>query len=104
MVRLWRVRVGETPIMFLGPFAVEAGRAQRGLRRACWCKRACDAAEAAGETPVVLVGDEAYFCRVGFSAALAREVVLPGPVDQNRVLAISFSSSGGALTGRVERL
>ena len=103
VVRQWRVRAGETPIVFLGPIAVEADERSSGVG-GLLVQAARDAAKAAGEHAIVLVGDEAYFSRFGFSAALAREVVLPGPVDQNRVLAISFSSSGGALTGRVERL
>ena len=64
-------------------------------------EQACAAAKAAGETAVVLVGDEPYFRRFGFSADLAREVRLPGPVDQNRVLAAAFTPEGRRLAGMI---
>jgi predicted N-acetyltransferase YhbS len=81
-VRQWQIRVGETPAIFLGPLA----------------------AQAAGFPAVVLVGDEPYFGRVGFSAAPAKAIVLPGPVDQRRVLVRALVPGGaddlaGAVVG-----
>src|SRR5689334_2510931 len=67
--RMWRVRVGGQRVTFLGPFAVEQGERNAGFG-ARLVARACEAAQAAGETHVVLVGDEPYFGRVGFSNAL----------------------------------
>lgn len=84
-VRMWKVHVGGTPAIFLGPLAVEADARKHGTG-AHLVAAACDAAEAAGYPIVLLVGDEPYFSRVGFAAAPAREVRLPGPVDQRRVL------------------
>ncbi len=84
VVRLWRVRVGDQPVVFLGPLAVEESERRHGLG-ATLVQRACDAAVAAGEPAVVLVGDLPYFQRVGF--AVAPDVALPGPVDARRVLA-----------------
>ena len=83
--RMWRVQVAGRPVVFLGPFAVEQGERNAGFG-ARLIARACEAAEAAGESHVVLVGDEAYFARVGFAAAPGRQVRTPGPVDQRRVL------------------
>ena len=60
---------------------------------------ACEAAKAAGEAAIVLVGDEPYFERFGFSAAAARDVRLPGPVDPRRVLAAVFGDA--VLSGMV---
>jgi len=84
-VRQWRVRVGDAPIVFLGPLAVDVEARSGGLGRLLTA-RACDAAAAAGETAVLLVGDEAFFASVGFTAAGAADIRLPGPVDQRRVL------------------
>ena len=89
VVRMWRVRVGDQPITFLGPLAVDEDERKHGLG-AQLVNRACDAAEAAGEAAVVLVGDRPFFSRVGF--AVAPEVVMPGPVDPRRVLARMFGS------------
>ena len=99
-VRMWRVAVGGHPVMFLGPFAVEQGERSAGFgARLIQC--ACEAALAGGESHVVLVGDEAYFSRVGFSTAAGRDVILPGPVDQRRVL-VRALTPGPQLVGRVE--
>jgi predicted N-acetyltransferase YhbS len=89
VVRMWRVRVGDQPVVFLGPLAVDAGQRKAGLG-GLLVVRALHAAEAAGEACVLLVGDAPYFGRFGFDAALAEDVRLPGPVDQRRVLAKAF--------------
>jgi len=85
-VRLWPIAIGETPAILLGPFAVDEAERSAGVGAAL-IRRACDAAAAAGHRLVLLVGDEAYFAPMGFSAAAARAVRLPGPVDRNRLLA-----------------
>ncbi len=86
-VRMWRVKAGDQPIVFLGPLAVEESARKHGLG-AQLVERACAAAEAAGEAAVVLVGDVPFFGRVGFD--IAADVALPGPVDPTRVLVRTF--------------
>src|SRR5512138_3570385 len=54
VVRMWRVQVGDQPIVFLGPLAVEESERKYGLGAAL-VERACAATEAAGEAAVVLV-------------------------------------------------
>lgn len=103
VVRQWRVRVGGTPVVFLGPIAVETDERSGGVG-GLLVQAACDAAKAAGECAIVLVGDEPYFGKFGFSAALARDVVLPSPVDQRRVLAAAFAPAGEALSGPIQAL
>lgn len=103
VARMWRVKVGGRPVMFLGPFAVEQGERNAGFG-ARLIARACEAAAEAGESHVLLVGDEAYFGRVGFAAAPGRDVVLPGPVDQNRVLVRALKADAGEIAGRVTAL
>ncbi|HLZ76929.1 N-acetyltransferase [Phenylobacterium sp.] len=99
--RMWHVRVGGQPVMFLGPFAVELGERNAGFG-ARLIARACEAAQAAGQSHVVLVGDETYFSRVGFATAPGRAVILPGPVDQRRVLVRALTAEAGELAGPVE--
>jgi predicted N-acetyltransferase YhbS len=99
--RMWHVRVGGQRVMFLGPFAVELGERNAGFG-ARMITRACEAARAAGASHVVLVGDEAYFGRVGFAAAPGRQVVLPGPVDQRRVLVRALVENAAELAGPIE--
>lgn len=89
-VRLWPVRIGATPAALLGPIAVAHSERGAGVGQAL-VRAACRAAEAAGHRLVVLVGDEAFFGVAGFSAAPARAVRMPGPVDQRRVLVRALS-------------
>src|ERR1700761_1764219 len=65
VVRMWRVRVGVTPVVFLGPLAVDSGQRSVGVGGGL-VERACEAARQAGETAVLLVGDGPYFSRFGF--------------------------------------
>ena len=96
-VRMWKIHIGATPAIFLGPLAVAADQRKFGTG-GMLVQRACQAAEAAGWPVVLLVGDEPYFQRFGFSAAQTAQVRLPGPVDQRRVLA---RGAGAPLAGPV---
>jgi predicted N-acetyltransferase YhbS len=99
-VRMWRIRVGETPVVFLGPIAVDHAERRAGLG-ARLVEAACDAAKAAGETVVLLVGDAPYFSRAGFTAEQTARVRLPGPVDQRRVLAVGLDGPAPTLAGDI---
>lgn len=91
-VRLWDIRVGDIPAVFLGPIAVDAALRSGGMGAAL--VQAC--LGHAGETGVLLVGDPPYFSRFGFQAApLAR---LPGPVDQRRVMWRGPGEPAGAVS------
>ena len=82
-VRLWRIKVGQTPAVFLGPIAVDEVRRKSGL--GADLVHAClEHARAQGIVGVLLVGDPPYFNRFGFRAAPG--AVLAGPVDQARVM------------------
>jgi len=101
-VRLWPVTIGETPALLLGPFAVDGAHRSQGLGAAL-ITRACEAAAEAGHALIVLVGDVDYFGPLGFS--IARDVVMPGPVDQRRVLVRALKAGAGdELMGVVARL
>jgi predicted N-acetyltransferase YhbS len=91
--RLWPVTAGAAPALLLGPFAVDDAFRHRGLGGAL-IRHACEAAAGAGHGLILLVGDEPYFAPLGFSAQPARRLILPGPVDQRRVLARALK--GGA--------
>ena len=93
-VRMWKVHVGGQAAIFLGPLAVMADVRKFGTGGEL--VRQASALAAKAGYPVLLVGDEPYFGRFGFSAAAASGVRLPGPVDQRRVL-----SKGAVLAGPV---
>jgi predicted N-acetyltransferase YhbS len=84
-VRQWPVLIGETPVIFLGPFAVDPQWRRRKLGRRL-IARACEAAAVAGERLVLLVGDASYFGPLGFEQVPAGRLAFPGPVDPRRIL------------------
>lgn len=90
-VRLWRIRVGETSCLFLGPIAVERSERSEGLGAAL--VQACiDQARTSGSAGILLVGDAPYFGRFGF--ARIEGVALPGPVDPERLLWLPIGRDG----------
>lgn len=81
--RMWPVLVGSRRVAFLGPLAVEPGVRHAGLG-ARLVEAACEAAERAGLSEVLLVGDGSFFGRLGF--VVAPGVRMPGPTDPRRIL------------------
>jgi predicted N-acetyltransferase YhbS len=77
--------IGETPAFLLGPLIVEPVFRSQGIGEAL-VKASLDAARDAGAGLAILVGDEPYYARMGFSKAPPGRIVLPGPVDPARVL------------------
>jgi predicted N-acetyltransferase YhbS len=92
-VRQWAVKVGESPAVFLGPIVVEPEYRSHGLG-ATLIEHACAAATRGGHDVIVLVGDMPFFGPLGFTQAPG--VVMPGPVDQRRVLARALKPGANA--------
>jgi predicted N-acetyltransferase YhbS len=84
-VRQLPVLVGDTKALLLGPLTVEPPFRSRGVGRAL-LDRALGEAKARGHRLVLLVGDEAYYGRVGFKAVPKGRASMPGPVDYSRLL------------------
>jgi predicted N-acetyltransferase YhbS len=84
-VRLLPVVIGQTSALLLGPLTVEPPFRGRGIGRAL-LERALGEAKARGHRLVLLVGDEAYYSRVGFKAVPKGRATMPGPVDYSRLL------------------
>jgi len=84
-VRQLPICIGDTPAVLLGPLTVEPPFRSRGIGRAL-LDRALTDAKAAGQTLVVLVGDEAYYSRAGFKMIPKGRADMPGPVDHRRLL------------------
>ncbi len=84
-VRQLPVCIGDTKALLLGPLTVEPPFRGRGVGQAL-LERALSEAKAKGHRLVLLVGDEAYYSRIGFKKVEKGRVTMPGPVDHNRVL------------------
>jgi predicted N-acetyltransferase YhbS len=84
-VRQLPILIGDTPALLLGPLTVEPPFRSRGIGRAL-LDRALKDAKAKGHRLVLLVGDEAFYGRVGFKMIAKGRVKMPGPVDFKRLL------------------
>jgi predicted N-acetyltransferase YhbS len=84
-VQLTPVRIGEAKALLLGPLTVEPPFRARGVGKAL-IERALTEAKEQGHKLVLLVGDEPYYGKHGFRKVPARQILLPGPVDYERVL------------------
>jgi predicted N-acetyltransferase YhbS len=83
--RMNAVRCGGKPALLLGPLAVEPAFRSRGIGEAL-VNVSLDAAKADGHELVILVGDEPYYARMGFRRVPPGRLMLPGPVDPQRLL------------------
>ncbi len=100
-VRQLPIVIGETPGLLLGPLTVEPPFRSRGVGRAL-LDRALSDAKARGHRLVLLVGDEAYYSRVGFKVVPKGRATMPGPVDYSRLLVTelvegAFTNVSGAI-------
>jgi predicted N-acetyltransferase YhbS len=84
-VRQLPICIGDTKALLLGPLTVEPPFRKRGVGRAL-LDRALKDAKSSGHRLVLLVGDEAYYSRVGFRPVPKGRAVMPGPVDYHRLL------------------
>src|SRR6195952_5635572 len=94
-VRQLPVLIGDTRALLLGPLAVEPPFRGRGVGRAL-LDRALKDARAKGHRLVLLIGDEAYYSRVGFKTVPKGRVKMPGPVDYARLLVAELADGAFA--------
>jgi predicted N-acetyltransferase YhbS len=95
-LRLWHVSAGGVPALVLGPLAVDPACRELGTGAALM-RHALAAARTSGHGAVILLGDEPYYARFGFSARKTGELSLPGPFERDRLLGLELRE--GALDG-----
>ncbi len=94
-VRLWNVEAGisqqGTPVeaLLLGPLAVDCTQEGRGIGGALMRAAIAEATDR-GHGAILLVGDAAYYERFGFLADRTRHLVMPGPFERERFLALDL--------------
>jgi predicted N-acetyltransferase YhbS len=88
-VRFWPIRVGGHEELLLGPLAVQGDQRGRGIGIALM-QAGIAAAQRGAWRAILLVGDEPYYNKVGFSRLPPGRVKFPGPVDQSRILGLSL--------------
>ena len=88
-VRLWHVEANGVPALLLGPLAVKPELQGEGLGKAMM-REALWRAACRGHGAVILVGDAPYYARFGFKPIPPGQLVLPGPADPARFLALEL--------------
>lgn len=101
-IRYWPITAGDTPALLLGPVAVHPTHQGEGLG-ALLIARSLERALEAGWDWVVLVGDEPYYARFGFSRAAAMGLQFPPPTNPDRVLAQKLRKDAGPIAGLLRR-
>jgi predicted N-acetyltransferase YhbS len=94
-VRQLPVLIGDTRALLLGPLTVEPPFRGRGVGRAL-LDRALKDSKAKGHRLMLLVGDEAYYSRVGFKPIPKGRATMPGPVDYSRLLVAELADGAFA--------
>ena len=95
----WPVSIGHAPLTLVGPVAVAPDVQRSGIGRLLMTVLI----DAAGDTPMVMIGDPEYYGRFfGFSAAATGGWDVPGPVERHRLLACNTNGlpKNGALGPR----
>ena len=102
-VRFWPISVGGHEELLLGPLAVRGDQRGKGIGIALM-QAGIEAAKLGPWRGILLVGDEPYYAKVGFSRLPPGRVRFPGPVDERRVLGLSLKG-GEMLTvsGQIRR-
>jgi predicted N-acetyltransferase YhbS len=95
-VRQLPVCVGDTKALLLGPLTVEPPFRQHGIGRTL-LERSITGAKDKGHGLILLVGDSAYYNRVGFKPVEKGRATMPGPVDYSRLLVMELAD--GAFAG-----
>jgi len=104
-IRYWPVRIGAAgrAALLLGPVAVHPTRQGEGIG-ALLIAESLGRAVDLGWTRVVLVGDEPYYRRFGFSRETARALDFPPPTNPDRLLARALAPEAFAgVSGMVRR-
>jgi predicted N-acetyltransferase YhbS len=94
-VRLWNVEAGvdsdgnAVPALLLGPLAVDCPHEGKGIGGALM-RAAITEARDRGHGAVLLVGDPEYYERFGFFTEPVQHLVMPGPFERRRFLALEL--------------
>lgn len=88
-VRVTPVLAGGAPALMLGPLTVDPAFEGRGIGAALM-NAAIEAAREHGHELILLVGDAPYYARFGFKPVKPGQLILPGPADPGRFLALEL--------------
>lgn len=86
-ISFWPLKIGEagTDALLLGPLAVHPSRQNLGIGLALM-REGIARAKRWGHKLMFLVGDAPYYARVGFQKVPENKLLMPGPIDSDRLL------------------
>jgi len=100
-IRYWPIKVAGQQVLLLGPVAVHPTHQGEGLGGSLM-RHSLEVAREIGWARVMLVGDEPYYRRFGFTKL--NDVIMPPPTNPERVLGLELQAGAWqAVTGRVEK-
>jgi predicted N-acetyltransferase YhbS len=88
-IRLSHIMIGSSPALLLGPLTVDPAFRSKSIGKMLM-EAAIAEAKIQGYRLIILVGDEAYYSRVGFKRVSTSRILMPGPVDPMRLLALEL--------------
>lgn len=102
-IRFWPIKVGDETALLLGPLAVQSDQRGRGIGIALM-NHGIEQARKSEYGAIILVGDEAYYQRVGFSRIAPGRIRFSGPVNPARILGLALKLDALTnLTGDIVR-
>jgi predicted N-acetyltransferase YhbS len=89
-IRFTAIKIGEMEsATLLGPLVVDPAQKGKGYGKAL-VEEGLARARARAFSLVLLVGDMLYYARFGFQPVVPGQIILPGPVDPARLLALEL--------------
>jgi predicted N-acetyltransferase YhbS len=88
-VRVTQVSAGGHPALVLGPLTVDPAFEGRGIGAALM-NASIESAREAGHDLIMLIGDAPYYARFGFKPIPPEQLILPGPANPSRFLALEL--------------
>ncbi|RCL01430.1 MAG: Acetyltransferase [Candidatus Tokpelaia sp. JSC085] len=85
-VRMTQIAIGLAKALLLGPIVVRSDYKNAGIGSTLM-NMTLTAARYAGHQLVILVGDKSYYHRFNFQRVPERKIIMPAPVNPNRLLA-----------------
>lgn len=101
VIQCWPVRIGETPLVLVGPVAVAPNQQGTGVGTQLM-HMMLEQAEKLGDPAMVMIGDPEYYQRFGFTAHATGGWTLPGPWEPRRLLARNVNGTNLPLRGMIE--
>ncbi len=88
-IRFWPIKIGDTSALLLGPLAVQSSRRGHGIGIALM-QHGIEQARRTDFAAILLIGDEPYYRRAGFTRIAAGRIRFCGPVDPRRILGLAL--------------